>query len=470
MAEGRCVLESGEFVHASDWHVDSLLRFAEMVRQTLGCQNPNGLPETERVLCALFDKFIQAARAYYCRGLQLLENDSPYQRQQLVERIGQEWSQLMALLPTWGPASEIEQVKYVINRAWRDLKMPRQQVAVLPHLRRHFELVKFEYAPEINIVGIPITSLYCPWEWTMVWHELAGIYIQTPEAKTLVQELRAAVPQEVWQGWLKTAGVPATEQVWQGWMEEFVEDAIAVLCLGNAMAESLDQILAQHYSDAPEVSGTDADEASGSAVEIATDLRHPPRHLRVQLARSLTYQMGLRESDDVKDENVRHLAKAIWEHRDEMVSRVFTVADDRDLDWVKRQSDAAEAFILIPAALRAFYQADGGGRREIVDTIRETVSTCLIERRAPETMRVAPGEFERGLEKIDNWSDLMGCAFSEVDRGSASKVGTHASHVGASTITIEISGIASHFLSHDCVVEVTHTHAYGNMNPSGCDV
>ncbi len=61
----------------------------------------------------------------------------------------------------WTKVHQSEQLKFV----------------VLPYFGRRFELISFSYALTIFVLGIPATEVHCPWNWSFIWHEMAGIYI-----------------------------------------------------------------------------------------------------------------------------------------------------------------------------------------------------------------------------------------------------------------------------------------------------
>jgi hypothetical protein len=469
----------GDVTFASDWQVQSLLLFAERTRQLLSA-GANASSETHKTLCDLVSKFMGVMVPYYEHGVDQLGDrarlfrEGPikttpmrYERRRFVERIGEEWALLMSLASSAQLLPEndvaLSAIRKVIETATGNLKLREgHQIAVLPHFGRHFELVKFHYAPATVVLGIPVSSLYCPWEWPVIWHEAAGIYIEdihdqqhSPVTK-LAASLRQAMKNDaVWQRWkadyrdileglaavaaanglsdiVDAEGRPA-KRIVRNWAEELVEDAVSVLCLGEGAVATLEQVFVQHYGK------------PGVSVE-APDFRHPPSQLRLLVAYGLSHRMGLR-SADVADEGARVLAQAIFDVKDRITRRTFTQADvsavaDRlaaiergevaSLDQMEPQGVAAT----IAAVAQAAYLGSVPAER-----LREYVyrHSGLF----PEGVTIQPdASLVSGLSPI-NLSDPV---FSQSDAGVS--VDGHASHDGEVTVWVTFSGGFAHSKGH----------------------
>ncbi|HYF64869.1 MAG TPA: hypothetical protein VD886_18740, partial [Herpetosiphonaceae bacterium] len=260
------------FEYDSDWHIHSLLTFARQTRDSLPDRTPSDL-----ALRTLVDDFIIVADFYYCKGIALLERQgghSSYDRQQVLVQVSDEWTNVLALIAHSRMLPEnndaVVALTYLVQKVCDDLHLDKQ-VIVLPQIGRRFSLITFNYAPDVAVLGIPLTSLYCPWEWSIVWHEVASLYLKSAAGKNIVdsvKDIMALLPADIWPKGI-WPDVP-DETVFEGWAQELVEDSVSVLCLGAEFVGSLDTFLAPFYAD-----------------ELRSDPKHPPRRLRAEVARAL---------------------------------------------------------------------------------------------------------------------------------------------------------------------------------------
>ena len=461
--------------------------------------------QIEQLLCKLVSKFIDTAQSYYKTGIDyvmgeknafgfkgvgfLNEPKHIAEQREYVTSIGEEWSRLMSLVATArffaseSPDRALLCLQKVIELAKRDLnlqvlesnlreQLKRQQIdgqllrdlnlqfAVLPHFGRHFELVKFKYAPGIFVIGIPVTSLYCPWDWPVIWHELAGVYIEAQRCLGfgVVHEVHQALSpdaaQNVWpQLWevygAQLAGLPGEDDqaisepqppadfVRHTWAEELVEDAVGVLCLGESMVASLEAILHWHYADS-EIEEMVARELSG-----VPDTRHPPRALRIAVAEQLVRCMQ-GQVEAVPDEPVAVLAQVMWQHRDDLVT---TFKDSAN----RLQAGAGEDGIIADDELRlmvaevtgAFYK-----RKQSGEELRQRVYSDKLSHTWEQGVSELPVPFES-------------FQFSEVDQLTAVPEGQYIhdhNPAGDNLFKFRLHGAAPHDQSHNGIFEVRHRH------------
>lgn len=534
--------ESGKFKHRSDWQLNSLMSFASVSTEMLRVHRP----EEAETIHALADQFGEAARAFYRRGVEIIEAlgasgqrpaSEPYMRRQLIERIGEEWTRVTSLLSAFQLVPEgdeaVEAVRKVIFAAWSNLQMGRHKVVVLPHFGRHFELVRFRYAPGVTVMGMPMVSLYAPWDWTIIWHEVAGILVQTKAVAQWIDELDAYMREEgIWQDWLeqhapKLDYLPRDEQdpsipvadSRHGWLQEFLEDAVGVLCLGDGMISGLRDILDEYYAqdeqqglmaalirpgqqdkravvegeEMPDVplQAPDEDEVSPTVAPLAADVRHPLPYLRIQLALGLAEQMGLEVEEAVEDEGANRLAGVIFQGQDKLVRQAFTTDD---ATWVEHVAQSlvqsgemtivgkeAElpAHVLIPAALRAFTSRETI-EGDLDDRIWGMVRGRLADAPAPvekmfgaqvgaQESRIELSTFDMwqtGLEKLTGWADLLNYTFSDTDQATVMAYSSHSlgDHIGPfggqknASVWVLISGLTAHNEPHDGWFEHRHGH------------
>ncbi|MGB0384776.1 MAG: hypothetical protein ACPGWR_08145 [Ardenticatenaceae bacterium] len=550
MTDQHSVLDPNyRFRYESDWHAYSLLSFAQQTHNAL-----NQEVRSERAIGTLVDHFIKVADRYYTKGLELLEEplsesdkdkNTPFHRHQLIERIGEEWAQIMPLASTSQLLSKVDEqvltiLTHVIEDALDNLKMERKEVAIMPHFGRHFELVKFRYAPEVAMLGIPLTSLYCPWEWSIIWHEVAGLYIASEEAKlpinALLDEMKA-LPEEIWVDWSnkyyqEMKDLPLVddesddhhrsashtdqppEWVLRNWSEEFIEDAVGVLCLGNSMAHGLTQILSQHYnlekflaegirniidsnSEPEEEEGQGEGKGEGQAKDVGRDTRHPPAELRILVAHRLSHLMGL-EEDRVEDEGVHRLAQVIFDHSDKMVNRTFT-SQNRKSPTKGSHHWIASAVGAFQAVTEALEEGVDEVLDEVVQPIKNMVNSLFAspdEEKRHDHLQVQSFESEEQpiknllrtlsasprppyeeigrdhqlrqsfqsdleqviteLQQITTFDELLKYLFSEIDRGSASLYRSHDHQSGKALLHIRFSAVRSHYRLHSGTFTLPH--------------
>lgn len=502
-------IEAGRY--ETDWQMMNLLEFTETVKTNLRADiNPT--------VAELITHFQQAATSYYARGIGFLQrqgrNDNAFIRRRLVERVGDEWANLMALVTsaqmvlTYDGVEDtaVQTLRHVIDAAWRNLQLDdslRSRLIVLPHFGRHFELVTFHYAPQIRVMGIPVTSLYSPWEWSMVWHEAAGVYIHTERAQGVITAVDNLLKKGVWGAWRQRYGaemahLPAPDSqneallaaVQRNWAEEFIEDAVVALCLGETAVIALQKALELHYDTASyedsllskarprSAPPIDFNRPEPQISEIVSDLRHPLPHLRIALVRQLSALMNGGDAA-VNDDGVRYLADVIWTQQGEIVNTTFSARDqaqtaaiiDRlrdDVPAPMAQTEPIAPHVLIPAAMHAFYdrQLSAHAIRQFVYANcqaadrQQGVDSQKVDRQG----RAALTGFTQLLEELSqSWETLRSFAFSQTDQATASESGSH-QHQNqngskAAYAVIHYSGLVSHAQSHSGTLYHYHIHS-----------
>jgi hypothetical protein len=214
---------------------------------------------------------------------------------------------------------QFEKMDYYASREKPDV---RSALVTLPYYGRHFELLRFDFAPFVSVMGVPLYDLDTPWGWQVIWHEMAGHIVhklkedgQLAAIVNQVETKLAAIdplPDNTWQEWLKARELPlepvtpATqincEELFddelsqdmcrkffenlrkegtmvvdrEGWVAELLEDAYSTLSLGPEMLSTLKYVLRQHYQ-------TD---------DQLYDDRHPTVRLRLVMTAALLREMG----------------------------------------------------------------------------------------------------------------------------------------------------------------------------------
>jgi hypothetical protein len=484
--------------YESDWQIDSILRFARQTSLKLNeraqAADNATAAATHEALSSLVQNFMAAIQAYYRKGINLLGDPrefrglgvlhperKPATHRQMIEIIGEEWTRLMSFvtsahfladqrneraLDILYQAIQIAEDDLNLEAVQQDRTQHQRRFVILPHFGRHFELVTFRYAPAITVLGIPVASLYNPWDWSFIWHETAGVYIESQRgaATGIVQhvydELRAQVAQAaVWQQWFDhyraeleqltgdndqavSADNPPADFILQNWAEELVEDAVGVLCLGEAMTETLESILRRYYDqdisfDEPQPGGAQA---------IAGDVRHPPIGLRAAVAESLLEQE--RQTPKIApSQGEAALAARILSRKELLVRRTFKDSEDRE-----RQEQATPADKLrlkIAEATRAFRRGEMGGHE-----VRSEIYEADIE---PWQQMNPPDGRIADLDKTTFWR----YTFSAADQGTANASSdtqnhTHPQGGGNATVTIVFKNVDTAHGKHFGKFAYTH--------------
>jgi hypothetical protein len=465
----------------SDTHCQatSIQYFASLVRRSLK-EGRASQSETERVLCTLVERFMGAVDLYYRDGIRLIEKGqvaqdaepcitdqgmldpqkialAPYERKQMIDNIGEEWNSLMAMIATASLFDQNDkaftQLQVLIKEAKEDLNMERikqnlglspdmpdsdPKFIVLPHFGRDFELVSFTYAPTIFIMGVPVNKLYLPWDWSMIWHEVAGIYAQS-ECRLREREgdkgviyavavaLESYLVDADFRSQLRSDYMPDIDTrmphdqeidhtLVLNWAKELTEDAIATLCLGAGMATALEAILNATYAQ-PMVEGI---------AEVNGVDQHPPRALRIAVSRSLArYLPGAPRADASSDQGVTaavdRIAALLFEHCASLTNHAWSAEEQAKLDQVLDPSRtppiSAEALATLDPRVKLVATASAVYRQRL---------TCDEARRAffspvPGLRPVEPSADRFGVAEPKCVKDLLDVSFSQHDYGKGGK-------------------------------------------------
>jgi hypothetical protein len=240
----------------ADQHLDSLLEHAEQIAGSLDGGSP-----TQAVLKHLIGEYRRLARGFYgAYKTRLKEEAGPAAGVgqglfRAIEKLSDEWENLSQVLPAALMAqARVNALVPVVQTAMRDVDLLYNQVAVLPQFGRQFSLVSFKYAPGVAILGIPVFNLYTPWEWGVIWHEMAGHKVRVMKQKA-PQVFEALRPPEGGATWSAD------------WMEELFEDACGVRAFEPGAQRFIgifDRVLSRYNPDG--------------------DARHPPKKVRLRMA------------------------------------------------------------------------------------------------------------------------------------------------------------------------------------------
>ncbi|MEZ4736801.1 MAG: hypothetical protein R3E79_57705 [Caldilineaceae bacterium] len=270
---------------------------------------------------------------------------------QAIEKLTDEWMQITPVIQiaAFDTNASFYLVGFLVESVYQSLQLDAKEITVVPSFGRQFHLVKFRYAPNVALVSMPVFALQTPWEWSVLWHELATLVIANQEVSEWITTFATAARQTaLWQRWLLIdAEQPAPaadpfphapvdavvvdpigdiDQI--GWMEELVEDACSILVLGPVAYRVLHSVLAQRNEQ----------------MDIRSDTRHPPPNLRLEVAYQLLWQMAQGEAASsltaerlnhgryVDDSGAALVAQWIWHNKDRLVKMTFD-------DWDEAAND-----------------------------------------------------------------------------------------------------------------------------------
>lgn len=205
--------------YESDFEIRDLLESAYTISQDL----LDSSSQVQHSVGALIRDFMRAADAYYMEGRTLLnerEAVTEYRLQTLVQRMRDEWAVIWGLLSGVNVLGQREALLNLVNKIaqaiLKDLKLEdTRSLLVLPHVNRNYELIHFHFSPYIKVIGIPVSSLSSVWNWTVIWHEVAGLVIEQyrnellADVRSNLEQLQAdgrpVLAQDKWHAWIYEA-------------------------------------------------------------------------------------------------------------------------------------------------------------------------------------------------------------------------------------------------------------------------
>jgi hypothetical protein len=341
-------------------------------------------------------------------------------------------------------------------------------VITLPYLGRDFKLVTFEYAPYIAVLGMPLYNLETPWDWHVVWHEMAGRVVHHLEHNDSIPVL----PEDVWETWgnkyceapedtdsvelpaasSDTTGAPDEMPTGMGlieetidragWVAELLEDAYGFISLGPAMVRTLERVLRQHYK----------------RDDVLLDDRHPPPQLRLDMAgaillemaadpeidldvgQELLKQLGLKPKDC---ESLRPVAKKLYmvlvgdsQHPGYVTKFEPTMMDEDEANTLKTKLKKGEVASgssipdLIAASRLALEESPGKGI-EIAKAMEKTIEHSSPQvSQMPDEIDLPPKGLFTELFAGKDWGELLAELYYEEDAAQTRTV--HVNHHDAS--------------------------------------
>lgn len=164
----------------------------------------------------------------------------------------------------------------VVSLAANDLDVDRRGLLVLFNLYQTLGLRSFTYTKEFRTLDVPVTVLYTPWEWSVIWHEIAGIK---------VKEIKKRIPDFIKDALTAVHTRVQNKSDWtEDYLEEIFEDACSVLVFGEKFIPIFEKILNRTYAE-----------------PLSGDTRHPSVSTRINMAKLLLGQIVEEATQDQKE-------------------------------------------------------------------------------------------------------------------------------------------------------------------------
>lgn len=96
-----------------------------------------------------------------------------------LSKLTAEWERVYQVIIASRTAhSDINALLPVVYAASHSVGIDGRHLAVIPQISNDFALQFFNYADNFTVLMIPIYTLKAPWEWSILWHEMAGYQVR----------------------------------------------------------------------------------------------------------------------------------------------------------------------------------------------------------------------------------------------------------------------------------------------------
>ena len=259
---------------------------------------------SEIIVRKILDHYLLLALLYYRQlrddlrtefsAERMSEREVKIYMQNGLERLVMEWYRVYAVIlairanQSTGKASDIIQEMHpVLQTAREDVYLSPDFLTIL-HFGQDFSMRFFNYMENVAALNMPLATFESPWEWTILWHELAGEKVRS--MKNRDPYFFDAMFYEIMSQLDEGQSEEAQSLGWSAdWLEELFEDSFSVVNFPIHFLYVLKNLLERHA----DLGGEDS--------------RHPPQAIR--LAAAMFYHLhrkGLADSPDLqsRDETV----------------------------------------------------------------------------------------------------------------------------------------------------------------------
>ena len=287
-----------------------------------------------------------------------------------------------------------------------------QTIQIIPYYSDLYGAVFFKYAPQIVGISIPAFRLSTPWDWGIVWHEVATF---------VARNYRHLFPIE-WDALVDSFALPDLRMIYtlgnpskwpddidpEDWIEEILEDGYSILSLGPSTLPTLERVLQQYYLDDYELA----------------DHRHPPVMMRLDMARLLLQKMGfaLEVSATAEQEermaSLEPFATALHGRLQEVVVQVFD--QDSWNDAVQAEKNIDETLTTLTDLRHLVILSQRLWLNDYLNINTDLVKKLLAALSSTDSPPAVPLEpMPNGLFtkmfKDKNWSELISSVYHTTD-------------------------------------------------------
>ena len=239
----------------------------------------------------LLNDFQQLFGAYFDQYFRLKKDDTddkikPHKH---IERFIDEWGRVFNVINSAQLSYlNIDILLPVLQIAVGDLGIEHNSVMIVPEIGRQFSTRYFSYSPHFVSFEIPLYSIKSPWEWSILWHEAAGLKLRRIKNQSTAndetkrdyfeqafRQLNAKLRDE-------TGFEDDVQEAWNKFwstkhFEELIEDAVSVKTFGLSFLRLFQKILDDYAEE---------------------DRYHPPKALRLRVARNVAQHFLMSEDGD----------------------------------------------------------------------------------------------------------------------------------------------------------------------------
>jgi len=268
-----------------DWQRASFLKYcldvteSEVTSQSLEETIVRKILEGYLVLALLFYKqFREDLKKNYEKPSGVNESDVKLLIQEAMDKLVEEWYRVYAIIAALrarGANKEsrrlLLQMDPFVDEAMRDVTLSRETFPVILQFGQSYSLRFSNYSDNFAALSIPLWVLESPWEWTILWHELAGEKVRKlkNDDPRFFDSLLADIMNQL----NEDQKAAAQEACWStDWLEELFEDSFSVIHFPIHFLIVFNNLL-KRYPDG------------------GKGQRHPAHSMRLAMAMSLHLQM-----------------------------------------------------------------------------------------------------------------------------------------------------------------------------------
>lgn len=288
-----------------DWQRASFLSNSLEIVWTSADANRASYAPSEVIVRNILDHYFLLALLFY-RQLRddlkkefstnnISEREVKISMQDGLDKLVAEWYRVHAVIlairanQSTGKASDIIQEMHpVLQTAREDVYLSPDFLAIL-HFGRDFSMRFFNYMENVAALNMPLATFESPWEWTILWHELAGEKVRAMKNKD--PYFFDAMFYEIMSQLDEVQAAEAEALGWSvDWLEELFEDSFSVVNFPIHFLYVLKNLLERHA----DLGGKDS--------------RHPPEAIRLASAMAChLHRKRLIDSPDLQGRG-----EAVW--------------------------------------------------------------------------------------------------------------------------------------------------------------